>query len=87
MGTVFLISAFMVSLFVAMLAPRAGFVLGALLFVLGTLPMIWIAVSRFILGVHPGEGDGMILTMGLYFLSAPGIMMLALCLIFVWSDR
>lgn len=87
MGIVFLISAFMVSVFIAIYAPRAGLVMGALLFILGTLPMLWIAVSRFVLGVHPNEGDGMILTMGLYFLSAPGAMMLALCLILVWGDR
>lgn len=85
MGYLYLACALLVATFIALFAPRAGLVLGAGLLVLGALPMLWMLAVRSAFGVQLSESDGMLLTIGLYYLSAPGLMLLVLSALFAAS--
>jgi hypothetical protein len=84
-GYVFLIFAFGAAVGLALFAPRAGLVLGGLLLIAGLLPLIYLLFAQTFLGARGSQTDGMLVMLGLFFLSAPGFMLLACSLLFGWE--
>lgn len=82
MGYLYLGMAFVVAAVIAFFAPRAGLLLGALLVVAGLLPALYFLAATRIFGIQPGALDGMVLTIAVFYLSAPGAMLAALSLVF-----
>lgn len=85
MGYFYLLCALLVATFIAAFAPRAGLIFGAALLVIGSLPMLWMLAVKTAFGIQLSESDGMLLTIGLYYLSAPGLMLLVLSALFAAS--
>lgn len=75
MGNLYLFCALIVTGLVAIFAPRAGLILGIGLFLLGLLPAGWFLFARVVSGTPGAESDGMMMTLGAFYLSAPGIML------------
>jgi hypothetical protein len=81
-GYVFLLFALGFAVFMAIYAPRAGILLGGALLLAGFLPLVYLLVAQSIFGVPGKESDGMLVVLSLWFLGAPGFMLLALSLLF-----
>lgn len=75
MGDLYLFCALIVAILIAIFAPRAGVIIGAGLFVLGFGPALWVLASTTLFNVQAGESDGMIITLGFFYLTAPGVML------------
>lgn len=82
MVNLFLGMIFMAAAVVAFFVPRAGLILGTLLLVTGLLPGLWAYGVPLLGGARPDENAGLLMMTGLYFLSAPGVMLVALSLLF-----
>jgi hypothetical protein len=75
MGYLFLFCALIVAIFIAIFVPRAGVLIGIGLFFLGLLPMAWMLLFGLVANVQTSESDGMLMTLALFYLSAPGVML------------
>jgi hypothetical protein len=81
-GYVFLIFALGIAAGVALMAPRAALVVGAIMFVAGAIPVALLIALQPILGHQINESYGMLATLCAFYISAPGLMLLALSLLF-----
>ncbi len=83
MGYLFLSAALIVSLLIAMTAPRLGLILGGILTVTGLLPAVFVLISNLVFGAQIDESAGMLIMLWIYFASAPGVMLLVFSLLFI----